>query len=83
MDALNRLFSNENAALRSLRDLGLRVVDRAGPLKRRLIAEAAGDGAGAPRLLRGWGCKRAETIGCESRGDQLQCSASGLRYIRT
>jgi 2-octaprenyl-6-methoxyphenol hydroxylase len=55
MDALNRLFSNENAALRSLRDLGLRAVDRAGPLKRRLIAEAAGDGAGAPKLLRGLG----------------------------
>jgi 2-octaprenyl-6-methoxyphenol hydroxylase len=55
MDALNRLFSNENAPLRALRDLGLRVVDRAGPLKRRLMAEAAGDGLGAPRLLKGLG----------------------------
>jgi hypothetical protein len=41
--------------LRWLRDLGLRVVDRAAPLKSRLIAEAAGEGAGAPRLLRGLG----------------------------
>jgi 2-octaprenyl-6-methoxyphenol hydroxylase len=55
MDTMNRLFSNDNAALRSLRDLGLRVVDRAGPLKRRLIAEAAGGGMGAPRLLKGLG----------------------------
>ena len=55
MDAMNRLFSNDFAALRALRDLGLRIVDRSGPLKRRLIAEAAGDGAQAPRLLRGLG----------------------------
>ncbi len=55
MDAMNRLFSNDVAALRFARDLGLRVVERAGPLKRRLMAEAAGDGAGAPRLLRGLG----------------------------
>jgi len=55
MDAMNRLFSTDFAAVRSLRDLGLRVVDRAGPLKRRLIAEAAGEGGGAPKLLRGLG----------------------------
>ena len=55
MDAMNRLFSNDVAPLRSLRDLGLRVVDRAGPLKRALIAEAAGGGMGAPRLLKGLG----------------------------
>ncbi|MDE3177596.1 MAG: FAD-dependent monooxygenase [Pseudomonadota bacterium] len=55
MDAMNRLFSNDSAALRALRDLGLRVVDRAGPLKRALIAEAGGDVATAPRLLRGLG----------------------------
>jgi 2-octaprenyl-6-methoxyphenol hydroxylase len=55
MDAMNRLFSNDFAALRALRDLGLKVVDRAGPLKRLLIAEAAGEGADAPRLLRGLG----------------------------
>ena len=55
MNAMNRLFSNDFAALRFARDLGLRVVDRAGAVKRRLIAEAAGDGPGAPRLLQGWG----------------------------
>jgi len=55
MDAMNRLFSNDVAALRFVRDLGLRVVDRAGPLKRLLVAEAAGDRVGAPRLLKGLG----------------------------
>ena len=55
MDAMNRLFSNNFATLRFARDLGLRAVDRMPPLKRRLVAEAAGAGQGAPRLLRGLG----------------------------
>ena len=55
MDALNRLFANDVTPLRAARDFGLRVVDRVSPLKRRLAAEAAGDGVEAPRLLRGLG----------------------------
>jgi 2-octaprenyl-6-methoxyphenol hydroxylase len=55
MDAMNRLFSNDIAPLRYVRDLGLRLVDRAPAVKRRLIAEAGGAGDRAPRLLRGWG----------------------------
>lgn len=55
MDALNRLFSNDVAPLRFLRDLGLRIVDRAPTLKSLFMAEAAGAGASAPRLLRGLG----------------------------
>jgi 2-octaprenyl-6-methoxyphenol hydroxylase len=55
MDAMNRLFSNDIEPLRFVRDLGLRLVDRAPPLKRWLAAEAAGAGARAPRLLRGQG----------------------------
>ncbi len=55
MDAMNRLFSNESGPLRMARDLGLRIVDRAAPLKRRLVAEAAGGGAGAARLTQGEG----------------------------
>jgi 2-octaprenyl-6-methoxyphenol hydroxylase len=55
MDALNRLFSNDFAPLRLARDFGLRVVDRLPTLKDLFIAEAAGAGAGAPRLLRGFG----------------------------
>ena len=53
MDAMNRLFSNNLAPLRLLRDLGLRLVDRAPPLKDLLIVEAGGAGRGAPKLLRG------------------------------
>jgi 2-octaprenyl-6-methoxyphenol hydroxylase len=53
LDALNRLFSNDFAGLRLLRDLGLRIVDRAPALKDMLIAEAGGAGRGAPKLLRG------------------------------
>jgi 2-octaprenyl-6-methoxyphenol hydroxylase len=53
MDGLNRLFSNDNAALRALRDLGLGVVDRAPWLKRALVREAAGFSGNVPRLLKG------------------------------
>ncbi len=53
MDALNRLFSNDLGPLRLVRDLGLRIVDRTPALKQLLIAEAAGAGGAAPRLLRG------------------------------
>ena len=42
MDAMNRLFSNRVALAQVLRDFGLRLVDRAGPLKRALVREAAG-----------------------------------------
>jgi len=55
MDAMNRLFSNEIAPVKILRDFGLRLVDRVTPLKRAFMAEAAGAGARAPRLLRGLG----------------------------
>src|SRR6478736_4112106 len=53
MDGLNRLFSNDNAPLRALRDLGLGVVDRAPWLKRVLVREAAGVSGTIPRLLKG------------------------------
>ncbi|MBP7242736.1 UbiH/UbiF/VisC/COQ6 family ubiquinone biosynthesis hydroxylase [Amaricoccus sp.] len=52
-DGLNRLFSNDHAPLRLLRDLGLGLVNRLPPLRRALIREAAGLGGALPRLLRG------------------------------
>jgi 2-octaprenyl-6-methoxyphenol hydroxylase len=55
MDAMNRLFSNDATPLRALRDLGLRLVDRVEPLKKYFMAEAAGSGANASRLMRGLG----------------------------
>lgn len=53
MDGLNRLFSNDNAPLRALRDLGLGIVDNAPWLKRALVREAAGVSGTVPRLLKG------------------------------
>jgi 2-octaprenyl-6-methoxyphenol hydroxylase len=52
-DALNRLFSNDNPAIRLVRDVGLGLVDRLPPLKRVFMREAAGEGGELPRLLRG------------------------------
>jgi 2-octaprenyl-6-methoxyphenol hydroxylase len=53
MDGLNRLFSNDSAPLRVLRDLGLGLVDRAPRVKRFLVREAAGATGTVPRLLKG------------------------------
>jgi 2-octaprenyl-6-methoxyphenol hydroxylase len=41
-DGLNRLFSNDATPLRGLRDLGLKIVDRAPALKRFFAMQAAG-----------------------------------------
>lgn len=52
-NALNGLFSNESALLRSVRDIGLGLVDRVPPLKSAFIRQAAGLTGEVPRLLRG------------------------------
>ncbi|MFL5260180.1 MAG: FAD-dependent monooxygenase [Hyphomicrobiales bacterium] len=52
-DGLNRLFSNEDAGLRALRDLGLMAVDRIAPLKTLFTREAAGETGQLPKLMRG------------------------------
>jgi 2-octaprenyl-6-methoxyphenol hydroxylase len=52
-DSLNRLFSNDFAPLRALRDVGLGLVDRVAPLKSALIGRAAGLDSNGPRLTRG------------------------------
>ncbi len=52
-DGLNRLFSNQWAALRLVRDIGLGLVDRLPNLKRLFIREAAGLVGEVPKLLRG------------------------------
>ena len=52
-DGLNRLFSNDVAPVRALRDFGLGLVDRAGPIKSALIRTASGVSASGPRLLSG------------------------------
>jgi 2-octaprenyl-6-methoxyphenol hydroxylase len=52
-DGMNRLFSNDVAPVRALRDFGLSLVDRTGPVKDAMIRVAAGVSAGGPRLLSG------------------------------
>lgn len=52
-DAFNRLFSNDNAALRGLRDIGMGVVNAMPGLRRTFIREAAGLTGDLPRLMRG------------------------------
>ena len=53
-DVMNRLFSNDVAPVRALRDFGLGIVDRLPRLKDAMIARAAGLEKGGPRLLRGY-----------------------------
>ena len=52
-DVLTRLFSNDFAPLRAVRDLGLGLVERMPRLKDYFIRQAAGLSERAPRLLRG------------------------------
>jgi 2-octaprenyl-6-methoxyphenol hydroxylase len=52
-DSLNRLFSNDIAPLRLMRDLGLGAVDRVPPLRRFFMRHAGGDVGRLPRLLKG------------------------------
>ncbi|SON57565.1 2-octaprenyl-6-methoxyphenol hydroxylase [Hartmannibacter diazotrophicus] len=52
-DILNRLFSNDIAPVRMIRDIGLGLVDRLPRLKKHFIKEAAGDSGDMPKLLAG------------------------------
>jgi 2-octaprenyl-6-methoxyphenol hydroxylase len=52
-DGFNRLFSNDNPALRLVRDAGMSLVNRIGPARRFFMQEAGGALGDLPRLLRG------------------------------
>jgi 2-octaprenyl-6-methoxyphenol hydroxylase len=52
-NSLNLLFSNKSTLLRSVRDIGLGLVDRMPPLKSVFIRQAAGLSGEVPRLLKG------------------------------
>ena len=52
MDGLNRLFSNESAPLRIVRDIGMGLVERTPALKEFLVREAAGDTGKVPPLMK-------------------------------
>jgi 2-octaprenyl-6-methoxyphenol hydroxylase len=51
-DGLNRLFSNDVGPLRVVRDLGMGIVDRIGPLRRFFMRHAGGDVGQLPKLMR-------------------------------
>lgn len=51
-DGLNRLFSNDNQALRAARGLGITMVNQLAPLKRFFMREAAGLNERLPSLMR-------------------------------
>jgi 2-octaprenyl-6-methoxyphenol hydroxylase len=51
-NSLNFLFSNESTLLRTVRDIGLGLVDRTPPLKSLFIRQAAGLAGEVPRLLK-------------------------------
>jgi 2-octaprenyl-6-methoxyphenol hydroxylase len=52
-DTFNRMFSNDNPLLRSLRDIGMGLVGTLPRLRRGFIREAAGLTGDLPKLLRG------------------------------
>ncbi len=52
-DTFNRLFSNDNPVLRTVRDIGMGVVNASPTLRRAFIREAAGLTGDLPRLMRG------------------------------
>lgn len=52
-DVFTRLFSNDWAPVRAVRDLGLSVVNRIGPARRFFMEEAGGGIGDLPKLLRG------------------------------
>jgi len=52
-DTFNRLFSNDNPLLRTVRDIGMGLVNAAPGLRRSFIREAAGLTGDLPRLMRG------------------------------
>jgi 2-octaprenyl-6-methoxyphenol hydroxylase len=53
LDGLNRLFANDLPGLKTLRDMGLKLVDRSTGLKSVFMKEAAGQLGDLPRLMRG------------------------------
>ncbi len=52
-DGFNRLFSNDNSALRLIRDIGMAATNAVPGLRRSLIREAAGLTGDLPRLAKG------------------------------
>ena len=52
-DTFNKLFSNDNPMLRAARDIGMGLINKATPLRRAFIREAAGLTGDLPDLMKG------------------------------
>ena len=52
-DVFNRLFSNDHPLVRTVRGIGMAVINRIGPARRFFMEEAGGAVGDLPRLLRG------------------------------
>lgn len=52
-DSINKLFSNDNKVLRTIRDFGLGFVNSTPPLRRALMRQAAGLTGDLPKMLEG------------------------------
>lgn len=52
-DTINKLFSNDNPALRAVRDIGMGAISAVPALRRKFIREAAGLTGDLPRLMKG------------------------------
>ncbi|WP_461426730.1 FAD-dependent monooxygenase [Gymnodinialimonas sp.] len=52
-DSVNRLFSNDNPAIRAIRDIGMGAIGTVPALRRKFIREAAGLTGDLPRLMQG------------------------------
>jgi 2-octaprenyl-6-methoxyphenol hydroxylase len=78
-DGMNRLFSNDVAPVRALRDLGLGLVERMPTIKDALVARAAGVERGGPRLLRGRGLSPYSAASSRSARSAL-CSSGSVRW---
>jgi len=63
-NSLNFLFSNESTLLRTVRDIGLGLVDGMPPLKGMFIRQAAGLAGEVPRLLKGEALYSMSRKGC-------------------
>ena len=52
-DIFNRLFSNDIEPVRTIRGLGMSLVNKIGPARRFFMRQAGGDTGDPPKLLRG------------------------------
>ena len=80
MDALDRLFSNNNPVLRLARDVGIAAVHRIGPAEARLHAPGDGRRHLVPRCPRAWAANRTTVDGQGKGRTGHTCDPAPRRY---